>query len=1447
MDFRHKVQTSQEILALLSRASAPPWPKRVRRCNKCILTWYDMREKRKEEATATRREGPRFFPSSQASNAFFPLFFLTFVVFAFAPIFFFSRRLSPLRERERESREGHRLLSRSTLAKRNPAAPAPCPPDTLSESGGNVEDEPPLQGGVKQRRGQGFFFSMASSNSPSEQLLLARLRQLVPASAAEPADRSSSLFFHASCDVSQKVKKKETEGKGEREREHRFDDDGRQRRSTSASFFLHSSFPSQVRIRVDGLAPGWRGALSRSLRGGANEDLLGSLSSSPAALRVRATLSGFFGGGGGGGGGGQELCPASETPPFDADADAAGDGRPDAALLTFPVAYSDLPSDAVVTLELQLIAVFPRALFPSLPSPSGDSLRALPVAAGRQRLFSRHGALKTGPREVDLLPVVAGGGAAGQRRGRQRPPAPSGPPGAAAPPPPARLRLLRLRARRLARGDLGRTPWLDGQSLEAAARELSSSSSPGRGGGGGGRAGAAALAAEAAAALAEAAACSPPAPSAPPPLPPSLPPPRLSISLPSFGRPVLFDDPSPPASDAAASSGGAGARAAAASSRAARASAAAEGALSRAAAAADAAALSAGQQQAEQQQRRRPRFRPLFDPEAGLDSPAELKASLLAARGAGGRGAGERGGKGGKGGGGGRNGGDRSARPDAAERAAIDALLWQPPGRPLAAADRALLWRFRWHLASSSASDSGASDGRALALVLRAASSMPGGRGGGKGGGSSEVSLLIAASKAASAASPSSSSAAGPCSSASAAGGGNSGSPGNGGNVIQGALSLLGPELAALPAARERAAEILARAPEEELELYLLFLVQALRFERGGEGGGSGGEGAAGDGDNGPAGGGSALADVLVSRAVASPRLALALHWHLVVEFGDATFGARAAALHSRLQAELKATAEGGGRGGRGGAGSPTTAPASSSFSASSSSSRKALAAASAMAEQVSFVARVRELAEALTGTRTAAAKGEKLRAALLSKAAAAKAGKAGGTSAVVDGLVVVAPPSSSSSSSASSSRVLLSPVDPSAALVRVAPERCAVFKSALAPLLLSFDSVSVPSDGDDESGLVSAPAAVASAREALAAAAAAEKQRRGSSSEGGGGLLSHLPHLHSHPGHIPRPPHPKLDLRRSDLIFKRGDDLRQDALVLALLRVADAALKREGLDLKLTPYSVLPTSPTDGFIELVRDAPPLSAVLLRHRTVSAYLRSVSLPSPGSPGGISPGVMDTYSRSLAGWAALTYALGVGDRHADNVLVCRDGRVCHVDFGFILGRDPRPWGAPPLRLARELLEPLGWGGGGGGGGSAAANEGGGSGGGGAPSLQQQQQQAAPSAVPAPPPQPSQHQQQPSSSEAYDRFLALACEAFGVLRSPNAAPQLIGALHLASRCAAPDIARAPAKAVLFVSDRLRPGDRDGEAAARALADAIAEGAAALVPALLETTHRWAQSWR
>jgi len=63
-------------------------------------------------------------------------------------------------------------------------------------------------------------------------------------------------------------------------------------------------------------------------------------------------------------------------------------------------------------------------------------------------------------------------------------------------------------------------------------------------------------------------------------------------------------------------------------------------------------------------------------------------------------------------------------------------------------------------------------------------------------------------------------------------------------------------------------------------------------------------------------------------------------------------------------------------------------------------------------------------------------------------------------------------------------------------------------------------------------------------------------------------------------------------------------------------------------------------------------------------------------------------------QSCAGYCVITYLLGVGDRHLDNLLLTKAGVLFHIDFGYILGRDPKPLPPPPMRLSREMVEAMG---------------------------------------------------------------------------------------------------------------------------------------------------------
>uniref|UniRef100_A0A671P1Q9 Phosphatidylinositol 3-kinase catalytic subunit type 3 n=1 Tax=Sinocyclocheilus anshuiensis TaxID=1608454 RepID=A0A671P1Q9_9TELE len=254
-------------------------------------------------------------------------------------------------------------------------------------------------------------------------------------------------------------------------------------------------------------------------------------------------------------------------------------------------------------------------------------------------------------------------------------------------------------------------------------------------------------------------------------------------------------------------------------------------------------------------------------------------------------------------------------------------------------------------------------------------------------------------------------------------------------------------------------------------------------------------------------------------------------------------------------------------------------------------------------------------------------------------------------------------------------------------------------------------------------------------------------------------------------------------------VIFKHGDDLRQDQLILQIISLMDQLLRKENLDLKLTPYKVLATSTKHGFMQFVQSV-PVAEVLATEGNIQSFFRKHA-PNDKGPYGISSEVMDTYVKSCAGYCVITYILGVGDRHLDNLLLTKTGKLFHIDFGYILGRDPKPL-PPPMKLSKEMVEGMGG----------------------------------------------------MQSEQYQEFRKQCYTAFLHLRRYS--NLILNLFSLMVDANIPDIALEPDKTVKKVQDKFRL-DLSDEEAVHYMQSLIDESVGALFAAVVEQIHKFAQYWR
>jgi len=167
-----------------------------------------------------------------------------------------------------------------------------------------------------------------------------------------------------------------------------------------------------------------------------------------------------------------------------------------------------------------------------------------------------------------------------------------------------------------------------------------------------------------------------------------------------------------------------------------------------------------------------------------------------------------------------------------------------------------------------------------------------------------------------------------------------------------------------------------------------------------------------------------------------------------------------------------------------------------------------------------------------------------------------------------------------------------------------------------------------------------------------------------------------------------------------------------------------------------------------------------------------------------------PEIYDTWVNSCAGYCVITYILGIGDRHLENLMVNNKGNLFHIDFGFILGKDPKPY-PPPMKLCKEMVEGMGG----------------------------------------------------DKSAGYEKFKVKCCECFLELRKHGRL--IVNLFHLMIHSGALGV-NDPLKAIEKLHDRFRM-DINDEEAEKFLLDLLEASITNLMPQLMEKIHAWALYWR
>lgn len=152
-------------------------------------------------------------------------------------------------------------------------------------------------------------------------------------------------------------------------------------------------------------------------------------------------------------------------------------------------------------------------------------------------------------------------------------------------------------------------------------------------------------------------------------------------------------------------------------------------------------------------------------------------------------------------------------------------------------------------------------------------------------------------------------------------------------------------------------------------------------------------------------------------------------------------------------------------------------------------------------------------------------------------------------------------------------------------------------------------------------------------------------------------------------------------------LLFKK-EDLRIDYIISKIILLIKNILNENKINTNLITYNILPINSNSGLIEIIEDSFTLYDI---KKNLELSLQNFILNNNKNQ--TIEIIKRRFSNSLAIYSVITYVLGVGDRHLDNIMVTKNGVIFHIDYSFCIGHDPKPF-FPSMRITDEMIDMIG---------------------------------------------------------------------------------------------------------------------------------------------------------